>query len=142
MRAYRGVVCKKITFILHKKDSFFRYKCVLFKKNTEALKMEYKTVVLKYNPRAKKWRKKWKKPQTNMPKKAGICLRFPLLFRQKPYSYSKSPILPLSTIKSGFWLFVFINFCLYLLRFARLFYFDRRTPLCFSATHIELPQSF
>lgn len=54
--------------------------------------MKYKTVVIKYNPRAKKRRKKWKKPQTNMPKKAGICLRFPLLFRQKPYSYSKSPM--------------------------------------------------
>lgn len=58
--------------------------------------MKYKTVVLKYNPRAKKMAEELeKKRQTNMPKKVGRSKHFPLLFPLfyisfifTPYNYS------------------------------------------------------
>lgn len=86
-----GVVCKKITFILHKKDSFFRYKGVLFKNKTEALKMKYKTVVIKYNPRAKKMAEEVEKTANEYAKEGWNLLTFSVTLSAKAILVFEKP---------------------------------------------------
>lgn len=82
---------KKLHSFCTRKIVFFRYKGVLFKKNTEALKMKYKTVVLKYNPRAKKMAEEVEKTANEYAKEGWNLLTFSVTLSAKAILVFEKP---------------------------------------------------